>query len=67
MRFLLSFAQIRKSLSSGEDQVKPFNLVFSLAPLVFILAGVTGVQAQQELDRTILPIPAPGSEIGVKS
>ncbi len=40
--------------------MKPLNLMFALPPLVFMLTGLTGpVQAHQELDRTVLPIPDP--------
>jgi arylsulfatase A-like enzyme len=40
--------------------MRPLNLIFALPPLICALAGLTGpVQAQQELDRTVLPIPDP--------
>ena len=40
--------------------MKPSSLMFAVPPLVFMLTGLTGpVQAQQELDRTVLPIPDP--------
>jgi hypothetical protein len=40
--------------------MKPLNLMFSLPPLAFMLAGLIGsVQAQSPLDRTVLPISDP--------
>jgi hypothetical protein len=40
--------------------MKSLIYILTLLPLMFVLIGLTGpVQAQEELDRTVLPIPDP--------